>query len=388
MGRVNDTFIFARRIVTPEEEREDGWIRIRDGRIEEMGAGTPRPNQQVYRGSCLIPGMIDLHSNGVGGCDAAEGTASALEIISRTLPRYGATGFLATIITNQKSRLLESLRALASLMDRPFTGARALGIHLEGPFISPHRPGVHPADCLQRPSPELFQEYYRASRGWMKMLTLAPEVPGALAIIPEARQLLPIVSLGHTDADYASAARAIEAGANLATHVFNAMGPLRHRTPGILAAVLNSDIFAAVIADGIHVHPAIVQLLVRCKGLDRIILVTDQISAAGMPDGPYRIGSLEVHLSEGVCRGPGGKLAGSILQMSDGLSNLNGWLPGRALRKIVATATLQPAQLLGLERKGRIRPGNDADLVLLDEDLKVLQTWVEGELVYDSEAGG
>lgn len=383
-------FVVARQVITPDEVLQDTAVRLEGDRIAEL---VPLPNgfpseAEVHRGEYLIPGMIDLHVNGSGGGDAAEGSHPALEKMSRSLAAHGTTTFLPTIITDHEENLLRSLRNLAGVLEDRYSGAVPAGIHLEGPFINPEKRGAHRPECIQKPSRELFLKYRDAAQGHLKMITLAPELEGALEVIREARNHLPIVSLGHSAADYQSAFQGIEQGANLATHAFNAMPVLHHRNPGLLGAVLDAaEVSAEIIADGIHVHPAMVRLLVRCKGPERVILVTDAISAAGMPDGDYKVGGLAVTVRDGVCREQDGRLAGSTLTMDRGLKNLAEWLeatPFGTLLQVVAMATREPARLLGLSRKGKIQPGMDADLVLLGRNLQVGKTFVAGELVFDS----
>ncbi len=385
--------ILADRLITPTREIESAFVRVAGGRIESVGLRRDLPEGETtpHVGHLLIPGMIDLHVNGAGGVDLAQDDPDAVSRVGRILARHGCTGYLATLITDRQDRLTRTLESLGRRIGQTTLGARALGIHLEGPFINPGRKGAHPPEGVQRPSREAFDAYRRAAGGGLRMLTLAPELPGALELISEARRDIPIVALGHSEADLECGLEAIQRGANAAVHVFNAMPPLHHREPGLVAAILNSSgIVAEIIADGVHVHPEMVRILYRCKGASRIALVTDAVSAAGMPDGRYRVGPVEIWKSDGVCRDGDGALAGSALQMDEGLRNLRRWLDGEPavpLRDLVGGASLLPATLLGLANKGRTEAGCDADLVLLDEDLRVLKTWVEGRLVYDRAAG-
>lgn len=394
MESVKRTRISARRVVTPLEILTDAIVEFSDGtvRLVETEGENSRAMPADVSGHLLIPGMIDLHVNGGGGGDAAEGTFEALEKMSLSAARRGCTGFLPTLITDRAPTLIERLSHLSAAMAEECPAAAPLGIHLEGPFLNPAKRGAHPEECIQQPDPARLQEFVRAAAGRLKMLTMAPEGKGGLELVQMARDHLPIVSIGHSNADYVTALQAIAAGANLATHLYNAMPPLHHREPGLVAAVLDSnDISAEIIADGIHVHPAMIRLMARCIGLERVILVTDAISAADMPDGTYRVGSVMATVRDGVCRVEDGRLAGSTLTMEAGLKNLVDWLErpfGADLSAIVSTATLQPAQLLGLENKGAIRPGADADLVLMDERFKVRKTWVAGKLVHDADVGG
>lgn len=389
MKGVNQLAIRARHVVLPESV-QTGTVVVRSGVIESVAkdVGDLLPGVEIHRGEYLIPGMIDLHINGSGGGDAAEGTMEALDKISRSLAAHGTTSFLPTLITNDAERLTRALDSLADLLGEPHSGAVPLGIHLEGPFINPLKKGAHPAEWIRRPSRELFDRFLEASRGRLKMITLAPELEGGLDLVRAARERLPIVSLGHSDADYETALKALAVGANLATHVFNAMSPLHHREPGLVGAILDSGVPAEIIADGIHVHPAVVRLLVRSRGPERVVLVTDAIAAADRPDGAYPVGGVEVTVRGGVCRDSDGRLAGSTLTLDAALRNLREWLgaaDGMEPGPLVSMATALPARLLGLKEKGRIATGCDADLVLLDEGWRVQKTWVRGRLVYGAE---
>ncbi len=387
MARVNKAaWINAREVLTPSRRLERACVKLEGGSISGVGEWVSDPD---FEGQLLIPGMLDLHINGTRGDDAAEGSEEVLAHIARAQAGDGVTGFLPTLISDREEPLTASLKRLSGVLHASEGGARALGIHLEGPFLSPERRGAHRPEALQTPSVEGFERYVEASRRRIVKLTLAPELPGALEVIAHARRRLPVVSMGHSTADFVTAQKAIEAGANAATHIFNAMDLIHHRKPGLPAAALLSEhVTAQFIGDGVHVHPEMLRILFRCKGADGLCLVTDAVSAAGMPDGDYLVGSVTVQLRNGVCRDAEGRLAGSALLMDQALRNLADWLgppAGLPLKDLVATATLNPARLLGLEKKGRIEPGADADLVLLDRGLRVEKTWVEGVLVHDVE---
>ncbi len=390
MSGVNKTiWINAGEVLTPSRRLERACVKVRNGRVAGLGDWV---SDADFEGSRLIPGMLDLHINGTRGADAAEGTEAALTKMAAAMAADGVTGFLPTLISDREEGLVSSLRKLSSVLDATRGGARALGIHLEGPFLSPERRGAHRPEALQTPSLRGLQTYREAAGDTIRKLTIAPELPGALEVIESARRDLPIVSLGHSAADFEMAQRAFQAGANAITHVFNAMDPLHHRRPGLLAAALGStpEIMAEFIGDGVHVHPEMIRLLARCKGPKSLVLVTDAVSAAGMTDGDYRVGGVTVHLRRGICRDAEGRLAGSALRMDEGLRHLVDWFGPPApvqLKVLVAMATRQPARLLGLRNKGVVRRGADADLVMLDERLRVTTTWVEGELVHDARNG-
>ena len=255
--------------------------------------------------------------------------------------------------------------------------ALPLGIHLEGPFISHARRGVHPPENLLAPTLTLFEQFWQAARGHIRMMTIAPELEGALEVIAEATGRGVCVSLGHSDANFVATERGIAAGARHATHTFNAMRPLDHRSPGILGAVLTDcRVSADIIADGVHLDPAIVKLFAEAKGPERTVLITDAISATGMPDGRYRLGSLEVDVQNGRCTA-NGKLAGSVLTLDRAVRNLARFAEWD-LPSALAAATRNPARVAQIANKGVLAAGADADFVVLDASGEVLQTFIGG----------
>jgi N-acetylglucosamine-6-phosphate deacetylase len=256
--------------------------------------------------------------------------------------------------------------------------AEVLGVHFEGPFISSARRGVHPKEWVQLPSAELLERFLRAASGSARILTIAPELLGAVPCIEAARKAGLVVAMGHTDATYEQARAAIARGVHHAVHVYNAMRPFSHRDSGVIGAVLTTpDVTAELIADGVHVEEAAMRILLQAKGAGCVILVSDGISATGMPDGKYTLGKFEVTVSDGVCRNTEGKLAGSTLTLDRALRNVVGM--GFPLSDAVRMLTSNPAKLLGLEfKKGALRVGADADIVLLDRDLQVTNVWARG----------
>jgi N-acetylglucosamine-6-phosphate deacetylase len=306
-----------------------------------------------------------------------EGDASALAAVAQTVARFGTTSLVATTVTAGLDETCRSVSGIARFIESQSAAigkapaAEFVGIHFEGPFISHARRGVHPADWIVPPSADALRKFLSAAAGHARILTIAPEVPGALDLIDTARQAGLVVGMGHTDATHPQAQAAIQRGARHAVHVFNAMRPFSHRETGIIGAVLTSpEVTAELIADGVHVDKPAMEILLMAKGTERTILVSDGTAATGMPDGKYQLGPFEVTVAGGVSRNAEGRLAGSTLTLD------------RALRHIVAIGvpladtlrmlTLNPARLLGLEkRKGALEPGADADLVLLDENLQV-----------------
>lgn len=384
------TAIYASRILTPQEEISDSVILVEDGRVAAIGhrdemhlpAGC---NDYVATGATVVPGFVDLHIHGAGGHDVMEATARALDRITATAARYGTTSMLATTVSAPLDETCHSLEGIAryarsreEAKDASRPRAEIVGVHLEGPFISKSRRGVHPADALAKPSHEAFQKLLDAADGLVRILTLAPELPGAADLIRAAVAAGVIASIGHTDADYEQARAAIQAGARHAVHVYNAMRPFSHRDPGVLAAIMTDpEVTAEIIADGIHVAPPAIQVLIGSKGFDAMIAVTDGTSATGMPDGKYRLGNFEVAVEGGVCRNSEGKLAGSTLTLDRALRNLVAL--GVPFVDAIRMLTIQPARRIGLAgKKGIIAIGADADMVVLAPDLRVAGVMARG----------
>ena len=315
-------------------------------------------------------------------------SSEALPAIEHWLARHGVTSYFPTTVTAPLDTALRALERLANAIEeRESAGERQsadgqtrclpLGIHLEGPFISHLRRGVHPPQDLLAPTLPLFERFWQAARGRIRMMTIAPELEQAPEVIAEAARRGVCVSLGHSDADFAAAERGIAAGARHATHTFNAMRPLDHRSPGILGAVLTDRRLSAdIIADGVHLDPAIVKLFANAKGREQTVLITDAISASGMPDGRYRLGSFDVDVRDGKCMA-GGKLAGSVLTMDRAVRNLARFAEWD-WPQAVAAATQNPARAAGIPNKGTLAAGADADFLLLNRQGEVLQTFIGG----------
>ncbi len=381
--------IRAKTVVTPDRILRGGRVRLAGERIKAVDGLSPGAGGSEVDPGILIPGIIDIHINGAFGIDCSNCNSREMARLSRSLSQHGCTAFYPTLISDQVARLSQQLSRLGNLLDDTPPGAQPLGIHLEGPFLNPAQAGAHPSASLIHPSLDLAAEFVEASKGKIRLFTLAPELPGAVEFISDCPQEWALAA-GHSQATYEEMNRAIGAGIRSATHVFNAMAPFSHRDPGLLVALLNHpDVFTEIIADGLHVHPAAVELLVRCKGSRRVILVTDANSAAGMPDGEYSLGALTITQRAGVCRNEKGILAGSSLLPDQGLRKLWNWLGGAGLnlplQEVVRMTSTAPAELMKLETKGKIESGYDADLVLLDENLGVCKTWVKGRLVFEAD---
>ncbi len=379
----------ATKLMTPTATVEHPLVLVAEGKIVEITVQQARPvpagTQTLDLGDSVIaPGYIDLHIHGSAGFDVMDDSADALPAVERLLARHGVTGYYPTTVTAPLDTTLRALGRLADAIElRTHADKTAerracpLGIHLEGPFISHARKGVHPAAHLLPPRVETFERFWQATRGHVRMMTIAPELEGAAEVIVEAARRGVCVSLGHSDADFDAAERGVAAGARHATHTFNAMRPLDHRDPGILGAVLtDSRLSADIIADGVHLDPAIVKLFAHAKGLEQTVLITDATAATGMPDGRYHLGSLEVEVKDGRCMADG-RLAGSVLTMDRAVRNLSRFA-GWSLSHAVAAASRNPARIAGFANKGFLAAGADADFVVLNSAGEVLRTFVGG----------
>ncbi len=387
------TVIHAGRILTPEEEITDAIIVVEGTRIAAMGHRDeiripPDAADYVAGEMTVVPGFVDVHIHGAGGHDVMEGNARALDRIAATVARYGTTSLVATTVTAPIDETCHSLEGIARYIrsheqpkdpeEKGRLAAEFVGIHLEGPFISKARRGVHPPDSIARSSVEVLQKFFDAADGLVKIVTIAPEIPGARELIEHAVAAKVVAAIGHTDADYDQARAAIQAGARHAVHMFNAMRPFTHRDPGVVGAILTDpEVTAEVIADGVHVAGPTIQVLLGCKGFDTVLLASDGIAATGMPDGNYRLGNFEVAVKDGVARNSEGKLAGSTLTLDRALRYLVAL--GVPLKDAVRMATVLPARRLGLAgTKGIIAVGADADLVALTPDLRVAGVMTRG----------
>jgi N-acetylglucosamine-6-phosphate deacetylase len=379
----------AAKLISGAETIERPLLLVEDRKIVEVASRDTREAPAGISVSDLgagwiVPGYIDLHIHGSAGHDVMDSDPDALPGIELLLARHGVTSYYPTTVTAPMDTTLHALERLADAIESRRRGdnsaagrACPLGIHLEGPFLSHARRGVHPPENLLTPTLGAFERMWQAARGTVRMMTIAPELDGAQEVIAEAARRGVCVSLGHSDADLATAARGIAAGARHATHTFNAMRPLDHRSPGILGAVLSDDhVSADMIVDGVHLDPAIVRLVASAKGADRTVLITDATSATGMPEGRYRLGSFEVEVRDGKVTHDG-RLAGSVLTMDRAVRNLaqfTGW----DLAQAVAAATRNPARVGHLINKGELVAGADADFVVLNEAGEVLRTLVGG----------
>ncbi len=331
-------------------------------------------------GLYLSPGFIDIHLHGAGGADTMEATFEALNTISTTICQYGTTSFLPTTMTQSTDRIRQAVRAIK---DHSFLveGAQIIGIHLEGPFINRAAMGAQNPAFVAEPAIAAFQALVGEDEDFITTVTLAPELAGAGELIAYLRARDINAAIGHTRATYDEARTAIHQGCNHATHLFNTMPPFHHREPGTVGAVLDSDITAETIADGIHVAWPVLRTAWKVKGIERMILVTDAMMACGMADGDYSLGGQPVSVKEGAARLSSGALAGSVLTLDHAVRNVlaNTNLP---LYEVVRMATWNPAALCGAgKNKGRIGDGYDADLIVFDDDINIHEVYVKGRRV-------
>jgi N-acetylglucosamine-6-phosphate deacetylase len=355
----------------------DGVL-VDDGLITWVGAGKPptRPDEELIAGpgELIAPGFIDLQVNGFGGHDAAGGR-DEIAAISELLPSTGVTAFLPTLISAPVAIGAEFTAGVAAAAESP--GSRVLGAHIEGPFINPSFRGAHDRDSLTEPDTASVEVIASARP---RLVTLAPELPGALDAIARLVRAGVVVSAGHTGADFDQGRRAIAAGVRFGTHIYNAMPPVHHRQPGIaLALLLDPRVSVGLIADGEHIHPAVCAQLVRVKDPSRIALTTDQTAAAGSPPGHYRLTGRAVVSDGTVVRLEDGTLAGSAATMDDIVRRMAA-VPGMNATRAIAMASAVPARVLGERGLGRIRVGSCADLVVLDGELRVRLTMVGGKI--------
>jgi len=372
-----------------EETLAQGSIYVRDGIIRHVANGSPEevgPGERIVdlQGNLLLPGFVDIHIHGGGGADVMAGSAEQLARLSRFAAGHGTTSLLPTTYTASPTVTRSAVKAISEAMDASPDGADLIGIHMEGPYLNPVRGGAqHPAHMRPGTVKEL-QEWIDASRGRIRLVTLAPELPNAMELISFCRRQGVHVSLGHSNADFPTIVRAVEAGATQITHVFNGMSPLHHRRVGMAGAGLSLDALSVeVICDGIHIAPTLLPVIARAKPADKLILITDAIPAAGLPDGEYRVGSYPVVLRNGECRlKHNGELSGSCLTMLQAVKHALTFT-GMSLRQLLPAFTLNPARQAGAaERKGSIRIGKDADFVVLTPELELLATFVRGLRVW------
>jgi len=372
------TTLTARTLFTESSEIDAPVIRIEDGIIVAIESGDPSGATEV-----LTPGFFDIHVHGAVTHDFMSADAAEIDAVGRFLATRGVAHYLATTVTGPIDSTLRALERLADAIESGGQTAAAtpVGIHLEGPFVSHLKRGVHPAVSILEPSVAVFERFQQAARGHIRLVTLAPELAGALELITHAAAAGVRVTLAHSNATAAETRAAIVAGATSATHLFNAMRPLDHREPGIVGIVLDDErMYAEAIVDGVHVDPALIRLWLKMKGDARAILVTDGMSATGMPDGTYQLGDFPVEVKNGVCTTTGGTLAGSTLTMEAAVANVQRFT-GISLAGAARLASRNPAAMLGLPELARIAVGSPANFNVYNEAGQLTGTILHGQRV-------
>ena len=370
------------RVLTPEGLKETGMT-LWDGRI---AAFEDNGSEGLDVSGCLVlPGFIDLHTHGGGGVDVNAADRDGLRTIGRFFASQGVTGWQCSVLTDTPEQTLWCIGQARRVIESRPDGAALLGIHLEGPCLAPEYKGAMPEGLLMKKAdPALFARYQQAAGGHITYVTVSPEVEGAAALIPALREMGITVAIGHSGAAYDEAMVCIGAGASAATHTANAMRLFHQHEPAIFGAVLETDVWCEAICDGLHLHPGAVRFILKAKGWDKVVAITDSIMAAGLPDGRYKLGVNDVEVVDGDAKlAGGGARAGSTLTMVQALRNLVRFT-GRPAWEVCRLMTANPAALMGWRNKGTIAPGMDADLTVLDEDLQVRYTVVGGEVVFSA----
>lgn len=360
-------------------------IMVQNGKIKLLDAGSTVPAEAVVydvAGKKIVPGFIDVHTHGSVGVDVNAATAEDLEKICRFVAKNGTTSWFCSVLTDTKEQTEWCIDEFKKHQKMESEGANLLGIHLEGPFLSTEYKGAMPEHLLMKPNMQLLEEYQARAEGNIKYITISPEVEGIADDIPKMNQLGITVAIGHSGADYDTSWKAINNGAECCTHTFNAMKLLHQHFPAIMGAALESDIYCEAICDGRHLHPGTVRLLIKTKGIDKVVAITDSIMAAGLPDGNYKLGVNDVVVKDGDAKlADTGVRAGSTLTQNVALKNLLAFT-GRPLEEILLLLTENPAKLLKVfDTKGSIADGKDADLVVLDDANDIADVFVDGRKI-------
>lgn len=370
------------RILTPGGVLEGHDLVVAGGRIQALEVPDGHDNSVLdAQGLWVAPGLIDIHVHGALGCDVMDATAPALATVARFLAQHGVTSWLPTTMSASQAAIDAAIVNVASC-PQPQDGAQHLGLHVEGPYLCRRYRGAQAAEALRSPDPEEYDGWLQS--GVVRLITMAPELPGADSLMATGRQAGVEYAIGHSGADYETVLQAADRGLRQATHTFNGMAGLHHRRPGTLGAVLDDGrIFAQIIGDGLHVHPAAVRLLLRAKGRDRVILISDAMRATGLGDGDFEFGGQAVTVREGEARTPDGALAGSTVTLDEVLRRVMRYAD-LTLPQALPMASTVPAAAMGLTGcKGSLLVGADADIVLLDDDAQVQLTLVGGRVVHD-----
>jgi N-acetylglucosamine-6-phosphate deacetylase len=370
-----------------------GFIKLANMEIQEIGTMSDYVSYDDskvidLKGNIVIPGLIDIHIHGVAGSDVMDGEIDALETMARALPQEGTTSFLATTMTQSEDMISKALKNAADFIHNHQKPGQSevLGVHLEGPFLNPKMAGAQPVNFIAIPQISLFEKWQELAEGTIKVVTMAPEKEGGLELVGYLKESGIVVSIGHSDATYHEVKEAIKAGASQVTHLFNQMKGMHHREPGVVgAAFLLPELYAELIVDGIHVCPEMVELAYANKKSEKLILITDSMRAKCLKNGNYELGGQAVIVKDGRAELINGALAGSVLKLSDALKNMMRFVNGCTLEHAIKMASVNPAKQLDIfDRKGSIRVGKDADLVVLNSHYDVEMTFCRGELAYQN----
>lgn len=358
----------------------DKDILFRDGKIAE-DINTESGVQEIdAKGMLLVPGFLDIHTHGGANVDVNAASPDDICHLAAFFASHGTTGFQTSILTDTPEKSLECIGNIVEAKKRSYCGAEVVGIHLEGPFLSPDYKGAMPEKLLRPADPDWLEACLEKGQGLVRYITVAPEVSGVKDLIRNFSGRI-IFALGHSGATYQDTMDCIALGAKACTHTFNGMRLFHQHEPAIMGAALESDIYCEAICDGRHLHPGSVRMLIKAKGLNRVVAITDSIQAAGLPDGHYHLGINDVYVKDGDAKLADGMRAGSTLTMDKALSNIVSFT-GLPVEKVIPLLTENPAELLGLSHKGKLKAGYDADAVLLNEHLKVIKTFVHGREVF------
>ena len=369
-------FYKADYIVLEDTILEDYFMEVENGKIKSFSKN--EVDDYEYVGKILAPGLVDTHIHGFKNKDIMDVEKGALEVISEGLLECGVTTFIPTTLTGSREKLNDAVKLVADEY-KTVTGAKVRGIFLEGPFFTEKYKGAQNIKYMSDPDFEELKEWKKLSGGLLNKIAIAPERNNVIDFIKKANSIGVYVALGHSDASYEEAVEAVDAGANIFVHSYNAMSPLHHRKPGMVGALMNTDATAELICDGHHVHPAAAEIVMNVKGRDSVALITDCMMAGGMPDGNYKLGEFPVKVENGTARLENGALAGSILRLNDAVKNVYDWgIAG--IFEAIQMASLIPAKSLGIDDIcGKLKIGYDADFTVFDEDLNLERTYLNGE---------